>query len=91
MPETAFDKGSESDFKAERMPFEPATKVSPQSPSPAMISLRWRQSTNRIVFGYFWFCFDEGVGGAFKNIGEDGWIRRDLSYFSVSFFRQRFY
>jgi len=36
IPETALDKGSELAFKAARIAFDPATRVSPQSPSPAI-------------------------------------------------------
>ena len=35
MPETALDRGREFVLSAERMALEPATRVSPQSPSPA--------------------------------------------------------
>jgi len=35
IPETALERGREFVLRAERMALEPATRVSPQSPSPA--------------------------------------------------------
>src|SRR5579862_738594 len=40
IPATAFDSGREFDLRAEMMALEPATNVSPQSPSPATCQIR---------------------------------------------------
>jgi hypothetical protein len=38
IPATAFERGRELDLRADRIALDPATNVSPQSPSPATLS-----------------------------------------------------
>ena len=62
----ALDRGREFDLSAARMAFEPATRVSPQSPSPAseLVLCLGLMNTDSVIFRDFGFGFNECVGCA---------------------------
>ena len=73
------DKGRDPDFRADRIALEPATSVSPQSPSPANVSLGLGAGvgTDCIEFSDFGLCFDERLGCTPEDFRESVWTSGD--------------